>query len=249
MRWRVPKHKGNNKCRKWAGLLLAATLANQALPAQSVSYNQSLLWTRYYVRLNTGERQSFHAEIDNRCFFQPGAHQHQFILHAHYHFPFIKQTEGWAGASWSRVSAQRPELTDQFTVPEYRLWQAVSHRYQMPGGVLNQRLRWEERFIHQGNHSTLQPGFRFVFRVRYMLMAQIPLLHRLDLKIGDEVMGQTGEGVAQFFDQNRLWAGLDYAISRKVNIELLYLWLWQQSSGVVSFDRDILRLTLSQTIR
>lgn len=249
MLWRVKRANDISKCRKWGGILISAAMAIQALPAQSVSYRQSLLWTRYYVRLNTGKGQSFHTEIDNRCFFQPGARQHQTILHAHYHFPLGKQVEGWLGASYSRVSAQRPELNDQITVPEYRLWQAVSHRVQMPMGILNQRLRWEERYIHQGNHYSLAPGFRFVFRVRYMVMAQIPLSNRLDLKMGDEVMGQAGEGVVRFFDQNRLWAGLEYAISKKVNLELLYMWLWQQNAKNISFDRDVLRVTLSQTIR
>lgn len=64
-------------------------------------------------------------------------------------------------------------------------------------------------------------------------------------------MVQWGKGIRQAFDQNRAWAGLDFTggKDRRWNIEMLYLWLWQQSaSGSTFYDRDIIRLTLGQQI-
>ncbi len=64
-------------------------------------------------------------------------------------------------------------------------------------------------------------------------------------------MVQWGEGIAQVFDQNRLWGGLDISWGNKHwNVEMLCMWLWQQNaSGDIFYDRDIARLTLGHRIK
>ncbi len=218
--------------------------------AQTTVLRQSLIWTRYYVKVPAGARGVFHSEYDNRIFLSPSVRQHQFITHQHYHFIHNPAMETWIGASYSVVSSQKPENHIQLNVPEWRLWQAFSYKHTIFKGALQHRLRWEERFIHQNNGTDLVPGYRFVFRLRYAAGIQWPVTKHLDLKMGEEVMLQFGERVTQAFDQNRIWAGLDYSFKKPdLHLELLYMWLWQQGSANTIYDRDIVRLTLSQFIK
>ncbi|MBL7809547.1 MAG: DUF2490 domain-containing protein [Saprospiraceae bacterium] len=231
-------------------ILTGLCLSGDRAVAQSAVFRQSLIWTRFYVKAPVGLRGVFHSEYDNRIFLSPALRQHQFITHQHYHYVHNPAMESWIGASYSVVSAQKPENQVQLNVPEWRLWQAFSYKQALFNGSVQHRLRWEERFIHQNNGTNLTPGYRLVFRLRYGAGIQWPVSKHLDLKMGDEVMVQFGEGVSQAFDQNRLWAGLDYSFGKPdLHLELLYMWLWQQGSANTFYDRDILRLTLSQVIQ
>ncbi|HLP95815.1 MAG TPA: DUF2490 domain-containing protein [Saprospiraceae bacterium] len=231
-------------------ILCGLCLSGVHAVAQSRVFRQSLIWTRYYAKVRVGSRGVFHSEYDNRIFLSPSVRQHQFITHQHYHYVHNPAMESWIGASYSVVSSQKPENQVQLHVPEWRLWQAFSYKHVLSRGALQHRLRWEERFIHQNNGTNLTPGSRFVFRLRYAAGIQWPVTKHLDLKMGEEVMVQFGEGVTQAFDQNRLWAGVDYSFRKPdLHLELLYMWLWQQGSATTMYNRDILRLTLSQFIQ
>lgn len=221
-----------------------------AVCAQTSTRHQALYWTRYYLRWEVTQNISIHGEADNRRFFQPFGGQHQFIAHLHAHRRLGPAWEAWLGATLSLVYAQQPGVAHKPLAPEYRPWQAVSFQHKIPKGMLSHRLRWEERWMRRTSPEGLAPGFRFYFRARYACSAQIPLGARLSLKAGDEVMVQAGAGLRQAFDQNRLWGGLDFSWGKKrYNVELLYVWLWQQStSGEMFYDRDVVRLTLGQRV-
>lgn len=213
-----------------------------AASAQVQARHQSLLWTRYYLRWELKSAWVFHLEADQREFLQPSFGNHQFISHLHIHRVLPRNWELWAGLSFSQVYAQHPN-TEGIATSEPRIWQAVSFRH----AVFQHRLRLEERFFQKKDNE----GFRFAFRVRYALSAQIKIRGPLSLKLGDEVMVQRGEGIQKWFDQNRIWGGLEYTGRQgRWAMELLYLWLLQQNAaGDTQYDRDVLRLTISHRIR
>ncbi len=70
------------------------------------------------------------------------------------------------------------------------------------------------------------------------------------MKLGNEIMVQKGEGIRHWFDQNRLWGGLELTgKEHRWAVELLYLWLWQQNAGGDTlYDRDVIRITASHRI-
>ena len=231
--------------------ILVFGLTSQLVVAQSSTFYQSLSWNRYFLRLQLDQKWSLHWELDNRIFLQPEYGQHQFITHLHAHHTWHNAWEGWFGGTYTVLSSQNPESAHSFDIPEYRPWQALSKRQDFKYGSLMHRLRWEQRFIRRSSGTALLTGTRFALRIRYAGTMQIPLSARLSLKVGDEIMVQWGEGIRQAFDQNRAWAGLDFTggKNRRWNIEMLYLWLWQQStSGSAFYGRDIIRLTLGQQI-
>ena len=231
--------------------ILVLGLTSQVVVAQSSALHQSLSWNRYFLRLQLDQKWTLHWELDNRVFLQPEYGQHQFITHLHAHRHWHNAWEGWLGGTYTVVSSQNPELAHSTVIPEYRPWQALSKRQDFQAGSLMHRLRWEQRFIRRSSGTALLTGTRFAFRIRYAATMQIPLSTRFTLKVGDEIMVQWGEGIRQAFDQNRAWAGLDFTggKDRRWNIEMLYLWLWQQSAtGSTFYDRDIIRLTLGQQI-
>ena len=230
--------------------VLVLILAGTGLPAARISaqsapaLRQWVYWTRYYLQWNVHEHWVLHAEADNRRFFEPRGGQHQFISHLHLHRQLGKKWELMGGITYSVIFAQNPNAAPAAATGELRPWQAVSFRQAAPKANITHRLRWEERFF-----SPFDPAnARFAFRLRYAALFNIPLNSHWALKTGDEVMVQWGEGVRQAFDQNRLWGGLEFTLpSKRGSIEALYLWLWQKSpSGSTTYDRDVLRLTVTQ---
>ena len=231
-------------------LILMLGLTSQVVVAQTSTLHQSLSWSRYYLRLQMDQKWSLHWELDERIFLQPAYGQHQLITHLHAHHAWQNGLEAWIGGTYSVLSSQNPESAHSLDIPEYRPWQAMSYRHDFKKWNLMHRLRWEERLIRKSIGTELLSGSRFAFRLRYATTIQIPLSTKLSIKVGDEIMFHWGEGIQQAFDQNRSWAGLDFSWGKgRWNIEMLYLWLWQQNNtGNAFYDRDILRLTLGQRI-
>lgn len=227
------------KCLPLAGMLLL--FRTGALLAQSSVEDQTLVWTRYYFQWRSAPQWSLHWEADNRLFLQSSFAHHQFISHLHLHRSLAASRELWGGLSFSLVSAQKPEFAGT-PAPEWRLWQAVSARH----SIWQHRIRTEQRFFRRTDST----GYRFAFRMRYAITAQIRLHGPLAMKLGNEIMLQKGEGIRRWFDQNRLWGGLELTgKEHRWAVELQYLWLWQQNmAGDVFYDRDIMRLTVSHRI-
>ncbi len=114
----------------------------------------------------------------------------------------------------------------------------------------------EERFIHNSNTKDLTSGYRFNFRGRYQLQLSYVLIDRpdaagtLSAKVSDEIMFNFGHNIVyNSFDQNRIYAGLNYGISKSIQVELGYLnWFQERSSGNQYYDRDIVRITIYHKI-
>jgi Protein of unknown function (DUF2490) len=218
---------------------------------QSTTFHQGLYWARYYLRWEINRSTTLHAEVDNRRFMVPEGAQHQFIGHLHGHKKVREAWEGWLGVSVSSISAQRPDVAISTPSLEYRAWQAVSFQHKMVQLIMLHRLRWEERFVRRTPQAGARADIRFAFRARYAASVQKALGHHVRLKLGDEVMLQWGKGLAQAFDQNRVWGAMDLSwADERWNVELQYIWLWQQAaSGDIFYDRDIARVTLLHRIK
>jgi hypothetical protein len=115
------------------------------------------------------------------------------------------------------------------------------------------RFRAEARFFHNTNasRSELDDGFAFGnFRFRYKFQATIPLVKIADnrylkLKLSDELHLNAGRNILMnVFDQNRLYGGIGFDLTRDVFVEAGYLNWFQQRPNSEFFNRDILRFTV-----
>lgn len=215
--------------------------------------HQSLLWTRYYNILTLSDKWSIHSEFDNRIFINP-VEQNLYEMRFQGRYKINKDIEVGAGFAYFSVATQIPEITFDFRLPEYRGQQDISWKQDFKKFALLQRFQVEERFFHNANKDGLLSGTTFFWRFRYRLQGEYSFWKKenqfLKTIIYDELMINGGENVVKnTFDQNRIYAGLQYGVNKNIALELGYLNSFQQrASGVDYFNRDIIRFTLYHKI-
>lgn len=215
--------------------------------------HQSILWTRYYNQLTLNNNWSIHTEFDNRVFLKPIA-ENLFVFRIQGRHKWNKAFETGLGFTYFSVYTQDPNKEYDFEIPEYRGQQDVTYKLNYKKITFNQRFQVEERFIHNATKTGLQDGTTFSWRFRYRFQAEYPLLEKenqyLKAIVYDEIMLNAGKSIIyNTFDQNRIYAALQYGINKNIAIELGYLKSFQQRpSGVDYFNRDIIRLSIFHKI-
>lgn len=215
--------------------------------------HQSLLWTRYYNQLTINNKWSLHSEFDNRIFLNP-VEQNLYEFRVQGRYKINKDFELGAGFAYFSVATQDPEVNTDFNVPEYRGQQDITWKQDIGKITLAQRFQVEERFFHNANKDGLVPGTTYFWRFRYRLQGEYSFWKKenqfLKAILNDELMINGGENVVKnTFDQNRIYAALQYGVSKSVTLELGYLNSFQQrASGVDYFNRDIIRFTFFHKI-
>jgi hypothetical protein len=209
---------------------------------------QSLLWTRYYNILNINNKWSVHSEFDNRVFLNP-FEQNLYLLRMNGHYKINNNIDIGAGFAYFSVATQNPEVTFDFNIPEYRGQQDITWKKVYEDFTLNQRFQVEQRFFQNADKVELLPGTTFFWRFRYRIQAEFNFWKKenqfLKAIVYDELMMNGGKNIVKnTFDQNRIYAALDYGINKNITLELGYLNSFQQrASGVDYFNRDIIRFT------
>ncbi len=141
--------------------------------------------------------------------------------------------------------------------PEHRIWQQVQWRDQLDKAALNHRFRFEQRFRKKVlNDSVLGDDYHFNWRFRYQLQAQIPIVvkwlpsNALALVLSDEIMLNAGKQInINFFDQNRLFSGLNYKIDKSFQLQLGYMYIFQQNNTANNFRTShVLRVFVFHTL-
>jgi len=215
--------------------------------------HQSLLWTRYYNQLTLSNKWSLHTEFDNRIFINP-VEENLYEIRAQGRYKINTELEVGGGFAYFSVATQVPEVTYDFRTPEYRGQQDITWKQGFDSFTLNQRFQVEERFFHNANKQELLPGTTFYWRFRYRLQGEHSCWKKknqyLKAIVYDELMINGGENVVKnTFDQNRIYAALQYGVNKNIALELGYLNSFQQrASGVDYFDRDIIRFTFFHKI-
>jgi hypothetical protein len=233
--------------------LLLVCFVSRAQTEKNIDH-QSLLWTRYYNQLSLNHKWSLHTEFDNRVFLQP-FEQNLYLIREHGRYKINNNLDVGVGFSYFSVATQNPYVTYGFRIPEYRTQQDITWKQEYGSFTMNQRFQVEERFIHNANKEGLQPGTTFSWRFRYRLQGEYSCWKKenqyLKAVVYDELMINAGESIVNnTFDQNRIYAALQYGVNKNIALELGYLNSFQQrASGVDYFDRDIIRFTLFHKIK
>ena len=228
-------------------LLLLCTLSS-AQPKKSIDH-QSILWSRYYNVLTLNEKWSVHTEFDNRVFLKPFT-ENLFVFRIQGRYKRTPTIEIGSGFTYFSVYTQDPNKDFDFQIPEYRGQQDVTYKLNLKKIILNQRLQIEERFIHNTSKTELLDGTTFSWRFCYRLQAEFSFWEKekqyLKAIVYDEIMLNAGKSIIyNTFDQNRIYAGLQYGLNKHVALEVGYLKSFQQRpSGVDYFNRDIIRVSI-----
>lgn len=215
--------------------------------------HQSLLWTRYYNHLDINNKWSVHSEFDNRVFLN-SFEQNLYVLRIQGRYKINSEIEIGGGYVYFSVSTQDPEVNYDFNFPEYRGQQDVSWKKVYGDFTLNQRFQVEERFFQNADNVELLPGTTFFWRFRFRIQGEYSFWKKenqfLKAIVNDEIMINGGKKVVKnTFDQNRIYAALQYGFNKNIALELGYLNSFQQrASGVDYFDRDIIRFTFYHKI-
>jgi opacity protein-like surface antigen len=232
---------------------LLVCFASKAQTEKNVDH-QSLLWTRYYNQLTLNNKWSIHTEFDNRIFLNP-VEENLYVIRLQGRYKINTNLEVGGGFAYFSVATQDPDVTSDFRIPEYRAQQDIVYKQDFGRFTLNQRFQVEERFIHNANKQELLPGTTFYWRFRYRLQGEYSCWKKenqyLKAIVYDELMINGGDNVVKnTFDQNRIYAALQYGINKNIALELGYLYSFQQrASGVDYFDRDIIRFSFYHKIK
>lgn len=219
---------------------------------------QSLYWIRYYGKYKLSDSWVLNLEIEDRRFFKNNRQSNWFL-------PRVaverKLGKGWAaGAGFSYYLASNPADPAKETavaVPELRPHQYLTSAQSLGDLGISHRFQFEERWIHNSTSTKLTTGYHFQGRARYRFQLKYPLIKQktaagtLNAVAFDEILLNLGHNVvANTFDQNRIYVGLNYGISKALQVELGYLnWFQERSSGNQYYHRDIARLTIYHDLK
>lgn len=141
----------------------------------------------------------------------------------------VRLTAGYGYITHYGLSDQSPD------VPEMRPWQQLQWFDRKKGLSLAQYFRVEERFVRKVSGGALTDASRFTWRFRYNFAASIPLKGKQMLPrtpflfLNDELHINAGKNIINnYFDQNRLFAGVGYQFTGGLNAHLGYLYVFQQ---------------------
>jgi hypothetical protein len=219
-------------------------ISKSALHAQP--NNHAAYWLRYQNQLNFSSKISWTNEIDNRRFITPD-YENQFIFHSRFHYKKGRWDYGTGlTLSWSYTTI--PEKPISHATMEARPVIEASYEIPFKSFFLQQRLRIDNRFFEADKLETIFDGTTYVMRFRYRVQARIPLKYdhnnkpSVNLRIANEIMLNDRKNT---FDQNRIYASVDFAITKNLSIETGYIFIYQQRLGTDLFlERNVLRLSL-----
>lgn len=133
---------------------------------------------------------------------------------------------------------------------EHRLWQQIQWFEKKQWFSMAQYFRVEERFRRTLAAGEVHDDYTFSWRFRYNIGLTIPLKGKTVqsktpfLFLNDELHVNAGKHIANnYFDQNRLFAGVGYQFTPQLNAQLGYLYVFQQMPASNTFvHTDAVRL-------
>jgi len=147
-------------------------------------------------------------------------------------------------------------LKDIKTRGEWRPWQEVKVSDQIGNVKISNRFRFEQRFneiVKDGNPSG---NYLFNWRFRHRIDIRVPFNKENENGnnvygiLGNELMINAGDNIqVNYFDQNRLYVGLNYEINKKISVQLQYTHIWQLTSSAKEMNFiNVLRFNFYHTI-
>lgn len=147
---------------------------------------------------------------------------------------------------WSTTSGASGEIT----LNENRLHQQLIYVLHSGRSSFNGRIRIEERWREGTLNGLPSKTFNYTTRYRLLVGYRQPLSHAShapQILLAEEIMLHSGESVRHgMFEQNRLFAGIQWKLSKTLNLETGYMYTWQKLLPENTYQSiHTIRLTLS----
>lgn len=140
--------------------------------------------------------------------------------------------------SWLLIG--NPAEADRLPITELRVALRLDQEQRFGRFTLTNRYSLERRWRDLGNNNVYVPNWR----VRYQARIDVPvradwIRHSFSLTVSNELFLQFGEAVRNnpnVFDQNRLYGGFTYGLTRSIRASLGYIYQIQQRNSGLEFD-------------
>lgn len=210
----------------------------------------NMLWLGYYNSIVLNPRWSINSDIQFRT-KEELKHYSQALIRTDVSYKSKNRLTISMGLAHFRYF-----VTDNKTRGEWRPWQELKLTDKIGNCKLTHRLRVEQRFNETVKNSEATNNYQFNFRFRYRLDLRYPLTkeketgNNLFILVGNELMVNAGNIISyNYFDQDRLYAGINYEVNKKVSLQLQYMHIWQQSSNELTLNsNEVLRFNIYHTI-
>ena len=234
------------KLRNFMLMAFVMSIVSQAFAQKNVDH-QSLLWTRYQLKLKLDDHWSASQELEERTYWFPWR-QHQMVSRSMAQYQLGKGWNIGGGLTYFRQALPQDahkEVT--YTQPELRPQLEVDYKQQISEKFNIQHRYWSE----MRNFKAENEDFKYSnVRMRYKLEFQYQPNKKTTLRAYEEIFINFGKNIVyNKFDQNRVGASVQYMPWNNFGFELGYInWFQQRPSGVDFYDRNIVRFTIHQTI-
>ncbi len=234
------------KVNNYINLFFVLFIPHCALSQKNIDH-QSLLWTRYQLKLKIDDHWSASQELEERTYWFPWR-QHQMVSRSMAQYHLGNDWNLGAGLTYFRQAlpqdAHRPV---SYTQPELRPQLEVGYKQQLSEKFNVQHRYWTEFRSFKAENEDFKFGN---FRMRYKLEFQYQPTGKMTFKVYDEIFINAGKNIVNnTFDQNRIGTSVQYMPLKNFGFELGYInWYQQRPSGVDFYDRNIVRFTIHQTI-
>ncbi len=199
--------------------------------AQKHTESRSQVWLGYFNQVRLSDRSGVWIDLQYRTndFLEEGSSSILRTGYTYYGTEQFRLTAGYGYITHYSLTSGMPD------VPEHRLWQQVQWFDRRKGSSLSQYFRVEQRHVRKVSNGELTGDSNFTWRFRYNFAISIPLKGDAIspdtpfLFLNDEVLINAGKNVVNnYFDQNRLLAGVGYQFTANTNVIVGYLNVFQQ---------------------
>ena len=244
------------KLKHFALFLVALICVSSSIFSQEKKFTYgNQVWYGYYPQFRLSNRWGIWNdwELHSKENFVEGTSQFVFRLAATYYF--LSGNKFTAGYGYSNAYPADNHL--YVSQPEHHGWQQLQWYSSFKKKKLMQWLRLEERFKrHVIDNYTLANSYDFSYRARYEAYYQMPLSkagisrHHFSFTLGEEIYINFGKSIIKnYFDQNRVSAGISYMVNNHDNLVLSYMNLFQQLSAGDQFKNlNVIRLSFFQNV-
>jgi len=231
-------------------LFLNMALKGFSQNSSSEIIHDNMLWLGYYNTINFNDKWSLNSDAQFRT--KNGVKNNsQALIRTGLSYKINNKIDITSGLAHFRFF-----ITNERTRGEWRPWQEIKLTSNFGSVNLINRFRVEQRYIEGVIDSQPSNKYNFNFRFRYRLDVKIPINKEKEegknfyLLLGNEIMVNAGENInSNYFDQDRLFVGLNYELNKKITLQFQYMHIWQQlATGNTLMNLDVIRFNLYHTL-
>jgi hypothetical protein len=228
-------------------VLFATSLAQNNSP---IIVRDNMVWVGYFSMIKFNDKWSLNSDAQFRTRNEVKNYS-QALLRTGLSYKLNEKVDVTLGLAHFRFF-----ITNDKTRGEWRPWQEFKLNDKFGNCKLSHRFRVEQRFNETVKNSEATNDYQFNFRFRYRFDLRYPILkenksgNNIYALIGNEIMVNAGNNISyNYFDQDRLYVGVNYEINKKIALQLQYMHVWQQASnGLTLNSNEVIRFNIYHTI-